>query len=80
MAMRVGHTPRREAALLAEEPDVVALQEVSRTTLDGWRDDYRLDHVLVTEQLAVRECRYLHGWREAGLSDHSGLVAELERR
>jgi exonuclease III len=41
---------------------------------------YRLDHVIVTEQLEVRECRYLHGWREGGLSDHSGLLAVLERR
>jgi exonuclease III len=41
---------------------------------------YRLDHVIVTQQLDVRECRYLHAWREAGLSDHSGLLAVLERR
>jgi exonuclease III len=41
---------------------------------------YRLDHVIVTQQLDVRECRYLHGWRERGLSDHSGLLAVLERR
>jgi exonuclease III len=41
---------------------------------------YRLDHVIVTRQLEVRECRYLHGWRERGLSDHSGLLAVLERR
>jgi exonuclease III len=41
---------------------------------------YRLDHVIVTRQLEVRECRYLHAWRERGLSDHSGLLAVLERR
>lgn len=41
---------------------------------------YRLDHVLVAGRLEVRECRYLHGWREGGLSDHSGLLAVLERR
>jgi exonuclease III len=41
---------------------------------------YRLDHVIVTKQLEVRECRYLHAWREGGLSDHSGLLAVLARR
>jgi exonuclease III len=38
---------------------------------------YRLDHVIVSAQLEVRECRYLHAWREAGLSDHSGMLAEI---
>lgn len=37
---------------------------------------YRLDHVFV-RGLEPRACAYLHGWREAGLSDHSALWAEL---
>jgi exonuclease III len=37
---------------------------------------YRLDHVLVRD-LGVGACDYEHGWREAGLSDHSALWAAL---
>lgn len=37
---------------------------------------YRLDHVLV-HGLEPLACRYRHDWREAKLSDHSGLVAHL---
>jgi endonuclease/exonuclease/phosphatase family metal-dependent hydrolase len=37
---------------------------------------YRLDHVLV-RGLVPREAAYAHGWREAGLSDHSALVVDL---
>ena len=39
---------------------------------------YRLDHVIVSRQIEVRRCEYVHDWRTSGLSDHSGLVAELE--
>ena len=38
----------------------------------GWR----LDHVLV-KGIAVMACLYVHEVREAGLSDHSALVADL---
>jgi exonuclease III len=41
-----------------------------------WRGGYRLDHLLVAG-LTVQECRYEHAWREAGLSDHSALLARL---
>ena len=37
---------------------------------------YRLDHVLVRDLEPVA-ARYRHDWREAGLSDHSGLEVEL---
>jgi endonuclease/exonuclease/phosphatase family metal-dependent hydrolase len=37
---------------------------------------YRLDHVLV-RGLEVRACEYEHGWREARLSDHSAVWADL---
>jgi exonuclease III len=33
---------------------------------------YRLDHAFV-RGLEVEGCGYVHGWREAGLSDHSAL-------
>ena len=38
---------------------------------------YRLDHLIVSEEIPVRGCRYRHDWRKEGLSDHSALVAEL---
>jgi endonuclease/exonuclease/phosphatase family metal-dependent hydrolase len=37
---------------------------------------YRLDHVLV-RGLEVVACEYEHGWREAGLSDHAAIWAEV---
>jgi endonuclease/exonuclease/phosphatase family metal-dependent hydrolase len=42
-----------------------------------WQGGYRLDHMLVSTQLVVQECRYEHRWREDGLSDHSALIARL---
>lgn len=42
-----------------------------------WRGGYRLDHVLVSDDLAVERCAYLHRWREDGLSDHSAMECEL---
>ena len=38
---------------------------------------YRLDHLLASAELTVEDCRYEHGWRKEGLSDHSALVASL---
>jgi exodeoxyribonuclease-3 len=42
----------------------------------GWR----LDHVFCSDDLEPVACRYHHGWRDAGLSDHSALEAELAPR
>jgi exonuclease III len=42
-----------------------------------WKGGYRLDHLLVSAQIDVQECRYEHRWREDGLSDHSALIARL---
>jgi exonuclease III len=42
-----------------------------------WRGGYRLDHLIVSSQVSVEECRYGHRWREDGLSDHSALLARL---
>jgi exonuclease III len=46
----------------------------------GWTRSgggYRLDHLIVSSNVAVGECRYEHRWREEGLSDHSALIARL---
>jgi exonuclease III len=37
---------------------------------------YRLDHLIV-RGLAVAACEYEHEWRDAGLSDHAAVWAEL---
>jgi exonuclease III len=39
----------------------------------GWR----LDHIFASAELAVSASVYHHGWRDAGLSDHSPLEADL---
>ena len=40
---------------------------------------YRLDHLIVSAGIEVKDCRYGHAWRrELGLSDHSPLLAEIE--
>jgi endonuclease/exonuclease/phosphatase family metal-dependent hydrolase len=43
----------------------------------GGRGGYRVDHVLA-RGANVRDAGYRHEWRTSGLSDHSGLVAELD--
>ena len=46
-----------------------------------WGGGYRLDHLIVSGEVGVSECRYEHDWRrEDRLSDHSGLVARLSVR
>ena len=42
------------------------------------RAAHRLDHVLASASLNPTWCDYEHGWREAGLSDHSALEAIFE--
>jgi endonuclease/exonuclease/phosphatase family metal-dependent hydrolase len=44
-----------------------------------WDGGYRLDHLIVSRDLTVEECRYEHSSREDGLSDHSALLATLHR-
>ena len=42
---------------------------------------YRLDHLIVSADIEVEECHYLHEWRsQLKLSDHSPLVAGLTPR
>lgn len=38
---------------------------------------YRFDHIFCSRLDAVRECRYLHEPRAAGLSDHSAMIATI---
>lgn len=42
------------------------------------RAAHRLDHILASAGLRPTHCDYLHGWREAGLSDHSAIEARFE--
>lgn len=41
---------------------------------------YRLDHLIVSSEVEVPVCGYLHAWRDEGLSDHSPLVAHVRWR
>ena len=44
-----------------------------------WGGGYRLDHLIVSKDVEVPQIEYLHDWRQqAGLSDHSPLLATLE--
>ncbi|MBV9139673.1 MAG: endonuclease/exonuclease/phosphatase family protein [Pseudonocardiales bacterium] len=47
-----------------------------RTCGNGRRNGYRFDHTFITATHAstVRECHYLHGIRENGLSDHAAMT------
>ncbi len=51
----------------------------SREPSWAWRHGggWRLDHVFCSAELEPVACAYHHGWREAGLSDHSALEADL---
>lgn len=42
-----------------------------------WGGGYRLDHLIVSSEVEVLVCGYLHDWRDEGLSDHSPLVAHI---
>jgi exonuclease III len=42
----------------------------------GWR----IDHIFASAELRLLACTYHHAWRDDGLSDHSALEADLERR
>lgn len=38
---------------------------------------HRLDHLIVSSEVKVPVCGYLHEWRDDGLSDHSPLLAHI---
>jgi exonuclease III len=41
------------------------------------RGGYRLDHLIASGEVEALSCGYLHALRDAGLSDHAPLMAEL---
>lgn len=46
-----------------------------------WRSSFskrRYDHIYSTKELCVKDCYYLHSFREKGLSDHSGIVSKYD--
>jgi exodeoxyribonuclease III len=42
-----------------------------------WGGGYRLDHLIVSAEVEVRAISYAHEWRQAKLSDHSPLAADI---
>jgi exonuclease III len=42
-----------------------------------WGGGYRLDHLIVSSEVEVLVCGYMHEWRDEGLSDHSPLIAHI---
>jgi exonuclease III len=48
--------------------------------ISGHAGGWRLDHVFCSAELAPLACSYHHDWRDAGLSDHSALEADLAHR
>jgi exodeoxyribonuclease III len=41
------------------------------------RGGYRLDHLIASREFEPLSCEYLHDLRDAGLSDHAPLIADL---
>jgi exodeoxyribonuclease-3 len=58
------------------QPEGMDYSWFGRIRGDGRRNGYRIDHTFITAAHApvVRECRYLHGIRENGLSDHAAMT------
>jgi exonuclease III len=48
--------------------------------ISGHGGGWRLDHVFCSAELEPVACAYHHEWRDAGLSDHSALEADLQPR
>jgi exodeoxyribonuclease III len=45
--------------------------------ISGHGGGWRLDHLFASAELRVTAARYHHDWRDAGLSDHSALEADV---
>lgn len=62
------------------QPDTMDYSWFGRPSADGWRNGYRFDHAFVSRahRAAVRDCRYDHSVRTAGLTDHSALTLTLD--
>ena len=48
--------------------------------ISGHGGGWRLDHLFSSAELRPAACIYHHAWRDAGLSDHSALEADIVRR
>jgi exonuclease III len=48
--------------------------------ISGHGGGWRLDHLFTSAELRPAACIYHHAWRDAGLSDHSALEADIARR
>jgi exonuclease III len=48
--------------------------------ISGHGGGWRLDHLFISAELRPAACIYHHAWRDAGLSDHSALEADIARR
>lgn len=46
--------------------------------MGGHDGGWRLDHLFASPGLRVTRCRYHHAWRDAELSDHAALEADVE--
>jgi exonuclease III len=56
-------------------------QGVARRATQAHRSSgWRLDHLFASAELETTASRYHHEWRDAGLSDHSALEADLRLR
>jgi exonuclease III len=47
--------------------------------IGGHDGGWRLDHLFTSAELRPAACIYHHAWRDAGLSDHSALEADIVR-
>jgi endonuclease/exonuclease/phosphatase family metal-dependent hydrolase len=46
-------------------------------TISGHGGGWRIDHLFASAELEPVACGYHHAWRDAGLSDHAALEADL---
>ena len=65
--------PARSRTARLYSPDDVRDAELAHLLRRG---GYRLDHIIV-RGLEVAACEYEHPWRDAGLSDHAAMWADL---
>lgn len=91
--LRPERGPEWDAAELGVVPGLAELgYRDAYRTLHGYRDrepswtwrriaghdgGWRIDHIFASSQLRPIACTYHHDWREADLSDHSALEADL---
>jgi exodeoxyribonuclease III len=67
-------------AFRLRQPQGMDYSWFGRARGDGRRNGYRIDHTFITAAHVqiVRGCRYLHGIRESGLSDHAAMTLTVD--